>query len=125
MIKDVQGMGFPFRIDPHTGGVEWATGSDKIRQNVRIILSTRLGERPMRRDFGTHIPAAAHDPNDAVMADLIQIQAREALLQWEPRIMIINMQVTQDEGEARMILNYVHTGEPVADQMILPIWIEG
>ena len=123
-MEEVQGVAFPFRIDPVTGGVAWASGSDKIRQDVRIILSTRLGERPMLRDFGTRLPSLVHDPNDDVMADLLQNQARQALLQWEPRIMVTSIQVTQDEGEARMVLNYVHTSEPVANQMILPLWIE-
>jgi len=121
MIEEVRGLGFPFRIDPVTGGVEWASGTIKIRQNVRIILGTRLGERPLRRDFGSRIHSLVQDPNDYVMADLLMNQVREALLQWEPRLMVTNMQVTQDEGEARMVLNYIHTGEPVADQMILPI----
>jgi len=121
MTDDVQGMAFPFRIDPTTGRVAWARGRDKIRQNVRIILSTRVGERPMIRDFGTRIPALVHDPNDDVLADLIQNQAREALLQWEPRILVTTMQLDQSEGEARLRLNYVHTDEPVADQMLLPL----
>jgi uncharacterized protein len=121
MIEDVNGVAFPFRIDPATGKVAWAYGSDKIRQNVRIILSTRLGERPMLRDFGTRIPSLVHDPNDDVMAELLQTQAREAVLRWEPRIMVTSVKVSQNEGEASLVLNYVHTGEPVANQMILPL----
>ena len=121
MIDDVQGIAFPFRIDPATGGVAWAIGRDKIRQNVRVILGTRIGERPMLRDFGTRIPALAHDPNDDVLADLLQNQARQALLQWEPRILVTAMQLDQAEGEIRLRLNYVHTTEPVADQMLLPL----
>ena len=44
-----------------------AEGEDKIRQNVRLILGTRLGERPMLRDFGTRMPGLVHDPNDEVL----------------------------------------------------------
>lgn len=121
MIDDVQGAAFPFRIDPATGGVAMARGRDKIRQNVRAILGTRVGERPMLRDFGTRIPSLVHDANDDVLADLLQQQARQALLQWEPRILVTGMQVEQNEGEARLRLSYVHTTEPVADQLLLPL----
>jgi phage baseplate assembly protein W len=121
MLEDIQGANFPFRIDPATGGVAMATGSDKVRQNVRVILGTRVGERPMLREFGTRIPALVHDPNDDVLADLMQNQARQALLQWEPRILVTNMLVKQNEGEARLQLDYIYTSEQVADQMIVPL----
>ena len=121
MIDDVQGPAFPFRIDPATGGVAWAYGRDKIRQNVRTILGTRIGERPMLRDFGTRIPSLVHDINDEVLADLLQNQARQELVQWEPRILVTGLQVRQTEDEARLWLSYVHTTEPVADQLLLPL----
>jgi phage baseplate assembly protein W len=55
------------------------------------------------------------------MADLLQNQARQALLQWEPRILVTAMQLEQQEGEARLRLSYVHTTEPVADLLLLPL----
>ncbi len=121
MLEDIQGIAFPFRIDPATGGVSIATGHDKLRQNVRLLLGTRLGERPMQRDFGTRIPSLVHDPNDEVLADLLQNEARQALLQWEPRILITEMFLEQDSGEARLRLNYIYTSEQVADQLVLPL----
>ena len=121
MFEDIEGIAFPFRIDPATGGVAIASGSDKIRQNVRLILSTNQGERPMQRDFGTRIPSLVHEPNDAVLAELLQNQVRQALLQWEPRILVDKMQVEQDDGEIRMLLSYIYTGEQVADRMIIQL----
>ncbi len=49
-MSDVTGFAFPFRVDPSSGGVASATGRDKIRQNIRQIIATRFGERPMLRD---------------------------------------------------------------------------
>jgi phage baseplate assembly protein W len=121
MIEQVRGFAFPFRIDPNTGGVAVASGSEKIRQNVRIILATRIGERPMLRDFGSRLPSLVHDPNDDVLADIAQNHSRQALLQWEPRIVVTGAQVEQNEGELRLRLTYIHTTEPLADQMLLPL----
>ncbi|MCC7164271.1 MAG: GPW/gp25 family protein [Anaerolineae bacterium] len=121
MIESVRGMSFPFRIDPETGKVAEASGADKIRQNVRIILATRIGERPMLREFGSRIPGLVHDPNDAVLAELAKTQATNALLQWEPRVLITNMFVESDQGELRLRLDYVHSSEPVGGQLLLPL----
>jgi phage baseplate assembly protein W len=121
MIDDIAGVAFPFAIDPATGRVAWAFGSDKLRQNVRLILGTRYGERPMLREFGTRLHSLVHDPNDDVMVELLRTQAQNALLQFEPRILVTQTQVTQEEGEVRMLLNYTHTTEPVADQLVLPL----
>jgi phage baseplate assembly protein W len=121
MINDVKGVAFPFSIDPATGGVAWAVGRDKIRQNLRLILGTRLGERPMLRDYGSRLASLVHDPNDDVLADLAETQAKEALIQWEPRVLVTSTSVDQAEAELRLRVNYVYTNEPVSGQIIMPL----
>jgi hypothetical protein len=121
MISDVAGPGYPFQIDPNTGGVAWATGTDKLRQNIQLILGTRYGERPMNRNFGTRIHTLVHDPNDGVLASLLQSQVQQNLMQFEPRILVTHTSLTQSEGEVQMVVNYTYTTEPVADQLILPL----
>jgi phage baseplate assembly protein W len=121
MIDDIRGMAFPFRIDPDRGSIAWAQGRDKIRQNVRIILGTRVGERPMLRDFGSRLPGLVHDPNDDVLVEIAQTQIKDTLLQWEPRILTTGTAVRRSEGELRLLVNYVHTEEPVTGQLILPL----
>jgi len=120
-IDEAGGFAFPFRIDPASGGVQWARGRDKIRQNVRVILSVRQGERPMLRDFGSGIAGLVHDPNDAVLAEMVKRQAQTALLAWEPRILVTGTEVEYREGELSVRLNYTHTTEPVVDSMSVPL----
>lgn len=122
-IDLVMGIGFPFRIDPVGGGVVTSSGADKIRQNLRVLLTTRIGERPMQRDFGTRIPALAHEPNDDVLADLIETQARQAMLQWEPRVIVTSASLVSrsDTGDLQLEIDYVHVNEQLAGQMTLPI----
>jgi phage baseplate assembly protein W len=121
MPDSIAGLSFPFRIDPTTGGVSWSFGTDKLRQNIRLIIGTRYGERPMLRDFGTRVHQLVHDPNDAVLADLLKQQVQEALLNFEPRVLVTQAQVVQSEAEVRMVLDYVQTSAPVADQLVLPL----
>jgi uncharacterized protein len=121
MVDDIRGVGFPFRIDPKTGGVAWSIGSEKIRHNVSVILGTRPGERPMLREFGARIHALLQEVNDAALAQLLVDQSRQALLQWEPRVLVTRTSVDQSEGELRLKLEYVHTNEPIMNEMIVPL----
>jgi len=121
MSDEIRGFAFPFRIDAVSGGVAMLSGREKIKQNVRVVLSTRRGERPMLRQYGTQIPSLVHNPNDEVLADLVQTQARECLLQWEPRVLVMGSKVEQFEGELRLRLSYIHTNEPSQEDMIVPI----
>jgi phage baseplate assembly protein W len=122
-IDLVLGIGVPFGIDPTTGGVATTSGADKIRQNLRVLLTTRTGERPMQRDFGTRIPTLAFEPNDDVLVDLIETQARQAMLQWEPRVIVTNTALVNrnDTGYLELEIDYVFVNEQLAGQMVLPI----
>jgi phage baseplate assembly protein W len=122
-FDDVRGLAFPFGIDPETGRVATAAGDEKIRQNVRLILGTRLDERPLLRNFGTRIPSLVHDPNDDVLVDIAEKQAREALLRWEPRIVLTDSQIERDpdDGLLQLRITYVHMNEQVAGQAVVPL----
>jgi phage baseplate assembly protein W len=113
-----RGAQIPFAIDAG-GSVMWSTGTEKVRQNVRMILSTRLGERPMRRDFGTRIPSLAHEPNDDVLSSLIETQAREALMQWEPRLTVTRSRVQHGDGLLTMWLDYVQIDDQTTGQVVI------
>src|SRR6267142_4027064 len=121
MPEKVQGFGFPFRIDPATGGVAWSSGKDKIRQNVSSILGTRYGERPMLRDFGTKIPALAHDPNDDVLAVAVREQVLGALLRFENRVLGTTVITERQGGELRVRVNYIFVDEGLSDHIFLPL----
>jgi len=120
-MPDAQGTAFPFRIDPRTGGVAWSSGAAKIREDLRILLGTRLGERPMLRDFGTRVHSLVHEPDDDVTADLLRKQAHEAIVQWERRIVVTRARLDRSDGELRLVLSYVHADKPVSAEMIVPL----
>ena len=122
-FDDVRGAAFPFAVDPETGRIRMAGGDDKILQNVRLVLGTRLEERPMLRTFGTRLRSLVHDPNDDVLADIAEKQARESLLRWEPRIVVTDSRIERDpdDGLLQIRLSYVHMNEQVAGQAVVPL----
>jgi phage baseplate assembly protein W len=120
-MSDPRGAAFPFRIDPQTGGVAWTGGAEKIRDDLRVVLGTRLGERPMLREFGSGIHSLVHEPNDAATESVLRRQAHEAVVRWERRVVVTRAQLSRVDGELRLVLNYVHTDKPVAAEMIVPL----
>ncbi len=116
----VRGFSFPFAIAPG-GGVAVAQGRDKVRQNLRALLATRHGERVMLRDYGTRIHSLVHDPNDEALGILIKRQLQEALLAWEPRVLITRIGFERSEGELHVRLDYTHTDEPSTDTLLVPL----
>lgn len=63
-------------------------GLDHLRQSIRDILTTPIGTRVMRRDYGSRLPYLVDAPmNRSTLLDLYAATA-EALETWEPRISV-------------------------------------
>lgn len=120
MAIPLSGFAFPFSIGSD-GRVARADGRDKIRQNLRALLASRHGERVMLRDYGTRIHSLAHESNDEALAVLVQRQLQEALLAWEPRVLITQVSFLRREGELHVRLDYTQTDEPSTDSLIVPL----
>lgn len=69
-------------------------GLDHLRQSVRDILTTPLGSRVMRRDYGSRLPELVDAPmNGETVMDLYAATA-EALQNWEPRFQLTQVTMT-------------------------------
>jgi phage baseplate assembly protein W len=119
LVDQATGAAVPFRIEG--GGVALESGIAKLRQNLRMLLATRLGERPMQRDFGTRIPSLVHEPNDDVLGSLIENQAREAMLRWEPRLMVVGSSLQRKDGELWLTLDYVQADQARGGQIVVNV----
>jgi phage baseplate assembly protein W len=65
-----------------------------IRQSIQDILTTPLGTRVMRREYGSLLFALTDAPMDRVtVLDIIQASI-SAIRRWEPRVAVDRVQVT-------------------------------
>lgn len=63
-------------------------GLDHLRQSVRDILTTPVGSRVLRRDYGSQLPRLVDRPlNRSTVFDVIAASA-DALQRWEPRLRV-------------------------------------
>ena len=87
-----RGWSFPVRPDA-SGHLTFSAGDEKIRQSIWIILGTAPGERQMLPEFGCGIQDLLFQPNTAALRGLVQVQVRDALTRWEPRIDVLEVRV--------------------------------
>ena len=82
------GWNYPVAPDPRTGGLEYLSGPDKVRQSIWIILDTEPGERLMRPTFGCGLRRYLMKPNTSATRALIQHDVELGLNAFEPRIIL-------------------------------------
>lgn len=68
-------------------------GIDHLRQSIRDILTTRIGTRVMRRDYGSRLPALIDRPMTPRLAMDLYSSTAEALARWEPRFKLTRVRI--------------------------------
>ena len=81
---------------------EPVSGLEHLSQSIRIILSTPLGTRVMRRDFGSRLPDLVDAPANAATILDIRAATAEAILRWEPRFEPEQIDVTLGVGRVEI-----------------------
>lgn len=71
---------------------------DQIRQSIHDILTTPIGSRVMRREYGSLIPQLIDAPFNEITALQLKAATANAILQWEPRVMPNSISLYESEG---------------------------
>jgi len=91
-------------------------GIAHLKQSITDILTTPIGSRVMRRDYGSRLFDLIDAPiNNAGLIDFYAAIA-EALDTWEPRLKVTRIQLTKaGEGSMSLTLDglYIPTGNAV------------
>ena len=92
------GWAFPVHTDA-TGAIALVGGDAELEQSIALIVGTAPGERPMRPEFGCAIHDYVFAPADVTTAAAIAYEVRAALVRWEPRIEVGDVEVLVDPEE--------------------------
>lgn len=98
-----RGWGFPI-VPGRDGRLRLTNQEEAIRNSIFLILSTSPGERIMRPDFGCGIHDLVFQANTANLRGALQIQVREALVRWEPRIDVLEVRVDANPSAANQLV---------------------
>jgi phage baseplate assembly protein W len=108
-------LSITFRSNPSTGDFGIVKNENAIKQAVRNLLLTDLGERPFQPSVGSRIKGLLFEPWDVFTADEIKGEIRNCLKRLEPRIEVTKVSL-QDDSDINAIaveLDYTIVGETV------------
>jgi phage baseplate assembly protein W len=97
------GWKLPIVVDSR-GRIATVSDDECVRQSVWTILSTARGERVMRPEFGCGLAELVFAPNTPGTAGQVISTVREALIQWEPRIDVLEVDARPDETQPNLLL---------------------
>lgn len=122
-----KGVGFPVTVE-NNGALSEAAYEESIRQSVWIILGTAKGERVMRPNFGCGIYDLVFEVNSPSTVGKVSQAVREALLLFEPRIDVLDVQVgsvSDSEGEKLLInIDYQVRATNNVFNLVYPFYLE-
>jgi len=111
-MTTLRGIALPFRISG--GSVVQSSGSRKVADNLRHLLSTRLGERLLLRGYGGGVQSRLQQPNDHTLRTLIRHEIEQALRTHLPQARLTGpIRLTHNESELTVTFDYaVDAAEP-------------
>lgn len=105
MNKEFLGSGwkFPISIDDN-GNFALVSEDEDIKEAILIILNTSPGERLMRPEFGCGINNYVFSVINNSNLKLIEEEVEKALILYEPRILLEDIQVSVDESKGSKLI---------------------
>lgn len=122
-----RGWGFPTALDAD-GRVVPVVGEAAVEQSVRLILSTAVGERIMRPDFGCGLHGRIFDPGTTESTGQLIGDIRSALARWEHRAELVDMSIGVDDTDQskRLIeLTIQIKGTNSRFNLVYPFYVDG
>lgn len=122
-----RGVRFPFRPGPE-GGFATIDGEDNVAQSIRLILSTALGERQMRPQFGSDLPNMIFEPVSSATLARIERTATTALRDLEKRIVVRSLKAVADPdlpSKVTLTIDYDIPRTNRRGNLVFPFYLQG
>lgn len=92
-------------------------GLAHLRQSIRDILTTRIGTRVMRRDYGSRLPELIDNPMNELTKLELFAETAQALAKWEPRLRLDRVYIESISPSGSIVLGLEGTslldGQPI------------
>ena len=119
------GMKFPPQIDPGTGRFSLSSGAQSVKEPVYLILMTQRGERWLEPEFGSRILSYTFLDISPTTVTLLTNELRALLLEQEPRISDVQVELDPETREGCLIFNlsYTITETNTRDNLVFPFYL--
>ena len=99
-------------------GGQTLSGIGHLRQSIEDILTTPLGSRRMRPDYGSKLRRFVDLPVNEGWKSAVQAEVARALTRWEPRLKLQRVRVVAVEGGQ---ISLQLSGQYLGDSQLLEI----
>jgi phage baseplate assembly protein W len=129
--SDFLGRGWSFPpAFPRVGNkidVAMVSGEEDIRESLGIILSVQIGERLMQPEFGADMNVFVFQAMSVSNQLRIKRMVSNAIEQFEPRIQLDDVTLTELLQEGKIFLNIAYTvlATNQADNFVWPFYLNG
>jgi len=125
--REYLGVGWKFPLQVTPGGkIAQARYEQRIEEALYLILSTAKGERVMLPEFGCGIHDLVFAPNNATTLTVVVHTVREALVTYEPRIDVLDVNAETAPEEPNLLLiriNYRIRANNALSNLVYPFYI--
>ena len=107
---------------PVTRGLAKTTNENAVRQSLKSLILTNLGERPFQPNIGSDVRRSLFEPNDAVTAQDIVQAIKSCVKYCEPRANLLDVRAfpSGEEGFViSIVFSVINNTEPLALEFIL------
>lgn len=100
-------------------------GTAHLAQSIADILTTPIGSRVMRRDYGSQLPALIDAPFTTATRIRLYAATAAALMRWEPRIQLDRIAMTLGTAPGVVVVTVqgtrTDTPVPTATTVTVPL----
>jgi phage baseplate assembly protein W len=115
-------LGLPYPIIKHPLGLlRTQSGMNQIKSDLLVLLLTEPGERVMLPEFGTPLKQFIFEQNDFSITSKIKEVIANSIRNWEPRIAVTDILVTNYPQDIAPSLNSLDSGEEMPHIVLIKI----
>jgi len=102
------GWSFPPEFIKNPCRVAMVSDDEDIKQSLKILLSTRHGERVMQPEYGCNLDKLSFEPINTTLLSLVKDLIEKAVLYYEPRVDLKELDIdTSRVTEGLLIITLV------------------
>ena len=113
-------LSMSFKTNPLNDDLIGLKNTSAIARSLKNIVFTQPGEKFFNPDFGSRISESLFENVDDVSALAIEDEIRSSIINFEPRVNLLNVSVNPnvDDNEMNVIIQYEVTGIDVPSQQL-------
>jgi phage baseplate assembly protein W len=119
------GWDFPPTFNKNSASVEMISNEEDIKSSLKILLSTRIGERIMQPTYGCEMTKLLFEPIDTTLKTYIKDLINDAILYHEPRIILNDLDIINanlESGLVEVIIDYTIISTNTRNNYVYPFY---